>query len=107
LVLGDGFDDEIAILEILEVHRAMDPPQRVRLGLLVHPGLGHQALEALAQPAQPLVEKGLVGFDHDGRKAGLRRDLRDAGPHEPATDDAYVLDGHGRTTSLGELRIFT
>ena len=51
LVLGDGLDDEVAVLEILEVDRAADTPERVRLGLLVHPGLGDQALEALAQTA--------------------------------------------------------
>ena len=100
LVLRDRLDDEIAVLEVLELDRALDPPERLVLGASLHLRLGHLRLQALADTRETLVEETLIGFDHDGGEPRLCRDLRDAGAHEPAADDADLLDGHARTTSL-------
>src|SRR5215470_10892175 len=107
LILGDGLDDEVAALEILQMRRAAEPAHRLVLGPRLDLRLGHQALEALLDPAQALVEEGLVCFDHDGGEARLRRHLGDAGAHEPATDHTDLLDGHARATSLDDLPMVT
>src|SRR5262249_62195771 len=103
----DGLDDEAAALEILQVRRAAEPAHHLVLGPRLDLRLGHQALEALLDPAQTLVEEGLVRFDHDGGEARLRRHLGDAGAHEPATDHTDLLDGHTRATSLDDLPMVT
>src|SRR5262249_4401193 len=93
-------DDEIAVLQVLELDRAGEPPEHFVLGAGFHLRLGDLRFQVLADARETLVEKALVGLDHDGGKARLRRDLRDAGAHEPAPDDADLLDGHARTTSV-------
>jgi len=93
-VLGDGLDHEVAVGEVRVVERAMDAAARLVGGRLLELALLDRARQLLLDLAEPLVERALVGLAHDDVVAGLGRDLGDSVAHQPAADDAHLLDVH-------------
>ena len=93
-VLDNRLDDEVAVLEIVEARRALQIAERlvarVRRDLSLVDAVGQELLD----PPQPLLEKGLLDLADDRLVAGLRRDLRDAGAHEAAAEDAHRTNLH-------------
>ena len=96
-VLGDGLDDELGVAESAEVCREVDAGERVvsfRFGCLaVVDGARERRGDARACRFQRLV----VDLPDDYGQPGGRADLRDAGAHQPATQDGDALDRHQKT----------
>ncbi len=70
------------------------PAHDLVAGLLVEPRLGHQRVEALAEPAEPAIEQLLGRLRHDRGEAGLRGHLDDARPHQPTAQHSDGPHGH-------------
>ena len=101
LILGDRFDHEIDLAQILETDRSPDMADDLVLRARLELAPRHEAVERSLQPTEPALQQRLVGLDDDRRKAGLRRDLRDPRPHEPTPDHSNPLDGHPKSSLEG------
>ena len=100
-VLDDRLDHQVAARERVDGRRARQVRQRRVARLGGHLPLLHSLIEEAAHPPEPLVENRLVHLPHDGAIPALRADLRDAGSHEPAAEDADGLDGHEQAPDSG------
>ncbi len=80
--LGCGLDHEVAAGEILEGRRRLQPPGGRGVVFL---------LQAPARRGQPALERVAVGVVDERPRAGLRRELRDAGAHRAGAEDADRL----------------
>ena len=91
-ILDDGFDDEIAVREDVQRGRTVQPRQRGVGVLTCHPLLVHEAIEALGDARQALLERVVEGVEEPHLRAGDREYLRDARAHLSGADDAYPFE---------------
>ena len=93
-VLDDRLEHEIAVGQLLEVadgvHAAEHGVALGRFELAPLDLLG----EGLLQARDHRVRRGLRTAPQHDLDAGLGGDLRDAGTHDPGTDDSQALDAH-------------
>jgi hypothetical protein len=93
-LLGGRFDDDVDSGQRIHRRDAFDPVQG-RLALVVaDPVLGEEAVEALLDGLETLLDASVVEVVHDDAKAAGRRDLGDAAAHGAGTDDADGFDCH-------------
>jgi hypothetical protein len=96
-VLDDRLDHEVAAPEILEPGCPGEIRQRRVASVGRDLALLDAVVEELPDPPQTLLEEIVTHFADDRPVVGLRRDLRDAGTHEPASEHTDCFDGHSRS----------
>src|SRR4029077_7072850 len=97
-LLDDGLNNNVAIGQVRLVGRAFEPRADRVLLLRGDPALLRRSLRNLCQrfldPGKALVQKLLFPFEHRDRKSSRSANLRNAGPHQPATEYTNLLDVH-------------
>jgi len=91
-VLDDRFDDEVAILEIVDVSRRPHPAEYRIASRRVDGAFLEELVERLADARHAPLERAAIGLEDDDIAPRGRGDLRDARSHQPASADADLLD---------------
>src|SRR3954464_9813763 len=90
-VFDDRFDDQIAAGEWVEGGAAGKVAERLLARLRRDLALHDPPVEKLPNAAEALFKQRFVHFADDRGVAGRRADLRDARPHQPATQHSNRL----------------
>jgi len=86
-VLGDGFDDDLAIRQVGEVGCVTQVRANLRAAFGGDFARGFGAREGLFDALAPYLQRVVVVLHHDHVTAGARGDFGDTRAHQTATDD--------------------